>query len=429
MMCFGSVLVTMVTLGSTPAAASLFFNGQVSEDIFPSKSDLPLTTCDQCTIYSGYEWCPIDFSCHQNSTACGSHCKAQAAIHPTIAALYPMSAGSEDNYCVDVQYCFYGASKCSDCVFGGGTWCPASRTCFMFNERPSDNDTDGQLQRLPAASRRHVLTSGRGDKVGDPIYSSFICAESCSDGAGNVGQCVPTDDGCPECERFHPSLSCSALLPVLILSSFGSALIAFAILYATYVFVRRVRAEYQKKEVEKQRLQARKMARSRARAKKRQLQQEQIKKEQDEQLAGHSGGDDDDDAGEGNGVGAQQSGTNHNYHTESSNSVDLQNRALNRESTMDFSASGTPPPSSSQLASHLNAHAATPPPRLSRPVRSTANTGDEDDEENIFFEGASATAPPPRYSINAVADDSYQMHSSDSHPPVSPNNADGSPNT
>lgn len=300
-----TMVIMMMIAASTIASASLFFTGEKAGDIFPSQSDLPLTTCDQCTIYSGREWCPIDFSCHSNASSCGTHCRKQAKLHPSIAALYPQSAGTDDlggegeggSFCVGIQFCFYGSNKCSDCVFGGGTWCPQKRRCYMFDSRPKDNDTlptASKSQRtLAAAAFINNMNNNGGED--DPVYSSLICQESCQDDEGNAGECIEQDKGCPDCEQFHPSLKCSALLPVLVLSSFGSVGLAVAIAYAGYVLFKRMRAEYHKKQQEKQRLINRKIARARAKAKKRQLLHDQIVQEQDDELAGCSCDDDDEE--------------------------------------------------------------------------------------------------------------------------------------
>jgi len=296
-----AILVVMVViLAPTSASASLFFTGERAGDIFPSQSNLPLTTCDQCTIYSGREWCPIDFSCHVNASSCGSHCRKQAQLHPSIAALYPPSAGTDagsglndgegGSYCVGIQFCFYGSNKCSDCVFGGGTWCPQKRRCYMFDSRPSENNTN---QRTLAAAAFIDNMNNRGDD--GAVFSSLICQESCQDDEGNAGECIEQDGGCPDCEQFHPSLKCSALLPVLVLSSFGSVGLAIAIAYAGYVLFKRMRVEYYKKQLEKQKLLNRKIARARAKAKKRQQVHDKIVQEQEDELAGCSCDDDDND--------------------------------------------------------------------------------------------------------------------------------------
>ena len=198
-----------------------------------------------------------------------------------------------------IQFCFYGSNKCSDCVFGGGTWCPQKRRCFMFDKRPSDNDSlpsssvsKNQRTLAAAAFIKNMKNEGGGEE--DPVYSSLICQESCQDDEGNAGECIEQDGGCPDCEQFHPSLKCSALLPILVLSSFGSVGLAIAIAYAGYVLFKRMRAEYHKKQQEKQRLLNRKIARARAKAKKRQQLHDKIVQEQDNELAGCSCDEDED---------------------------------------------------------------------------------------------------------------------------------------
>jgi hypothetical protein len=156
------------------------------------------TSCDQCNIYEGALWCPANFACTiYNST------NLQGGLAEAHALCQSSCPGS--TACIDFLQCYYGAKNCGECLYLGGHWCAAKRTCYPASEG------DMGMQ-----SNQH--------QGGGPNDCRAECGQSSS------SPCISEDRMCPECERFDLPLKCSPLLGVIISSSIIGSLFVAAII-------------------------------------------------------------------------------------------------------------------------------------------------------------------------------------------------------
>ena len=162
--------------GTTGSSVSTLVQDQHDASEFPS--------CDQCTIFDNAYWCPATFACYvydENVSATSAMSQCDESCPGNVS-------------CVDFLSCYYGADSCGECLYLGGNWCPGQSKCY-----PATRFTNGSTE------------------------CDVLCGER--------SQCLVSDSECPNCERFNLPLTCSKLLPVIIVATVSTGLFLVALVF------------------------------------------------------------------------------------------------------------------------------------------------------------------------------------------------------